>query len=109
MVAMADESIWKQRVAAWRASGQTAAVYSEGKGFAASTLKWWSAHLGPATTPAVPLARVVIPTRGTASPAPRSGALVVEVAGARLTVEPGVDRETLALVVDVLESREVAR
>ncbi|MFN0246300.1 MAG: IS66 family insertion sequence element accessory protein TnpA, partial [Kofleriaceae bacterium] len=43
---MADaRTIWKQRVANWRTSGESAERYAIGRGFAASTLKWWASKL----------------------------------------------------------------
>ena len=43
---MADaRTIWKQRVTSWRASGESAERYAIGRGFAASTLKWWASKL----------------------------------------------------------------
>jgi undecaprenyl pyrophosphate synthase len=36
---------WRQRVAGWRASGETAERYSTGRGFTAGTLRWWASRL----------------------------------------------------------------
>lgn len=94
---MANAETWAKRIAAWRSSGQTAAVFSARRGFTPSTLRWWASRLGRreagfvrvVTTPAPP------PTAG-------DGAIEVEVAGARVLVRPGFDRATLAEVVEVL-------
>ena len=66
---MARAAIWERRVAEWKSSGLTAAEFAVGRGFAASTLTWWSSRLSrsavairPATVEGrtvVPLARVV--------------------------------------------------
>jgi len=108
---MADtdtRATWRERVASWRASGKTAEQFSAGRGFSASTLRWWSSRLGrkvATPTPVIRLARLVRPP-AIEEPAPR-GAIFVELraVAARITVEPGTDRETLAMVVDVLGTR----
>ena len=99
---------WRDRVAGWRASGLTAAAYSEQHRFAVASLRWWSSRLKredavPAT--AVRLAQVVRqPDPGPTFPGVRGGTVVVELldARARVRVEPGAERETLELVLDVL-------
>lgn len=40
------EALWRERVAAWRKSGESADKYSEGRDFAAGTLRWLSSRLG---------------------------------------------------------------
>jgi len=39
------ETKWTERVAAWRASGQSAEEFAQHKGFKASTLKFWASRL----------------------------------------------------------------
>jgi hypothetical protein len=34
------EALWRERVGDWRKSGESADKYSEGRGFAAGTLRW---------------------------------------------------------------------
>jgi len=100
---------WRKRVARWRASGETAAEFSAGQGFAASTLRWWSSRLGReaggrAATAMVRIAQLVrVPDAVTARPS----AVVIELldASARITVETGVDRETLAAVLAAIDAR----
>ena len=67
-------SRWRKRVERWRASGETAEVFSGREGFAPSTLRWWSSKLARAKSPApmgmvqlirVPAAAVASPGRGT--------------------------------------------
>lgn len=105
---MADtHTTWRKRVAAWRASGETATVFSARHGFAVSALWRWSSRFkreadpvaGP---PLVRLAQLVRPPASEASSARRGGIVVDLVdARARVTVEPGADRETFAMVVEV--------
>ena len=103
MACMTTEVTWTQRVAAWRASGLTAAEFSDGRGFAAATLRWWASRLRtPKKPPQIPLARLV--TRP-GSAAERGGPIVVELAGARVLVPSGVAREDLVVVLDALEPR----
>lgn len=106
---MADTETWKRRVASWRASGQTAAEFSARHGFAAATLKWWASRLKRGSTvpdapgaPRVRLARVV--RRATPPAPPQRGDVVVDLLGlgARVTVEAGVQRETLQVVLAAL-------
>lgn len=112
---MADARIWAQRVAEWRESGLTAAAYCEKHGVGLSALRHWSHRLGRRSTASatggattVRLARVVAiaATAGmapTAEASPRPS-LVLEVGGARIMVDVGFDRATLAGVLDVLRS-----
>lgn len=44
-MAKKTEKVWASRVAAWRTSGQTAAEFAVGKGFAPSTLRYWASKL----------------------------------------------------------------
>lgn len=97
---------WTRRVAAWRASGERAEVFSERAGYAASTLRWWASKLKhePPVAPTIQLARVL--RTGTPVPArcASAAAIVLEVGrlDIRIAVAPGADRSTLAMVLDVL-------
>jgi hypothetical protein len=100
---MMTEATWTQRVAAWRVSGLTAAEFSDGRGFAAATLRWWASRLrNPTKPPQLPLARLV--TRPSRS-AERAAPIVVELAGARVLVPSGVARADLVVVLDALDPR----
>ena len=109
---MADTtSRWQKRVARWRASGETAEVFSAREGFAASTLRWWSSKLArekaaPAAVGMVQLIRVP------AAPLSRSssGAVVIDLveSRARITVEAGVDGATLKAVLAAFGVRGAA-
>jgi len=110
---MANRETWRQRVASWRASGQTAAEYSARHGFAAATLRGWSSRLkrgtvapdataGASDTSRIRLARVV--RRAPPAGPPQHGGIVVDFPdlGARVTVEAGTQRETLQVVLAAL-------
>lgn len=97
---------WKQRVAEWRASGETADVFAKRHGFAANSLRWWSSKIGREAAPA-PVVRVAHLVRSTAEPRHAVGAIVVEALDARvrITIEPRADREALAIVLALLGPR----
>lgn len=109
---MADTETWRQRVAGWRASGQTAAEFSASYGGAAATLRWWASRLkrgarGARTPriPAGPQVRLAQVVRRVAPPAPPPhGDVVVELLerGVRMTVAAGAQRETLQVVLAAL-------
>ncbi len=97
---------WRQRVAGWRASGETAEIYSTGRGFTAGTLRWWASRLRRKDTIAgqvVRLAQVVRTAPRQQDEAPR-GAIVIELLDARvrITVASDTDREMLAMVLELL-------
>lgn len=106
--------IWVERVAAWRASGERAETFSRREGYAASTLRWWASRLkrdmapppAPAPSPEVRLARVIrtAPPPAAVAVGPGRPAITLDVvhAGVRIGVEPGADRTTLAMVLEVL-------
>jgi hypothetical protein len=105
------KATWRSRVAAWRASGETAEEFSAGQGFAVGTLRWWSSRLGREGTPAfvassgIRLAKVVRSTEPAAVIAPTGrGAVIIEMhdARVRVLVESGVDRATLSTVLELL-------
>ncbi len=102
-----NKTMWRSRVAEWRASGKTAEMFAADHGFSVSALRSWSSRLGReekrSTTPVIRLARVVrppaIPDLG-----PRRGTIVIELLGvqARVFIEGSVDRQALAIVLDVV-------
>lgn len=96
---MADaRTIWKQRVTSWRASGESAERYAVGRGFAASTLKWWASKLREDNSR--PIVRVAQLVRSAGDGGGR-GTIVVEGLDTRLrvTIEAGADRETIETVL----------
>ncbi|HEX3596619.1 MAG TPA: hypothetical protein VHU80_16020 [Polyangiaceae bacterium] len=101
------EAKWRSRVAEWRASGLTAETFASGKGYEASTLRFWSSRLRhkedvvrPAPEAVVAMAQVV----RTPSVA-RDEALTIAIGRARVVVTRGFDAELLRTVVDALEGR----
>jgi hypothetical protein len=122
---MADDKIWGERVAAWRASGLTAKEFATGQPFSAQQIWNWSYRLrrarpappAPATAPqtathavkkCVRLARVVR-VATSAPPASSAMGLVVEWHGARIAVPPAFDRTTFSSVLEAIEHRHQAR
>jgi hypothetical protein len=98
---------WKKRVASWRASGETAEEFSEGRPWSPKTLRWWSSRLGrdlpsAGATPVVRVAQLI------RTPAVERGAVVVEPLDARvrITVEPGAPAATVAAVLEIVMPRE---
>jgi len=92
----ATEARWRERVRAWRASGQTAIDFARDRGFAPGTLHYWSSRLGPDAPPT--FVRLVPKT----GHAPVAADLVVEVGSARVRVTSGFDAALLAQVVRAL-------
>lgn len=120
MGGMADIELWRERVAAWRASGLSSTAYCVGRGFSAGGLRHWAHQLKKLDEQRerkarpVRLARVVrAPSNGTRSPgrseasvkAPEESPLVLEHQGTSITVWPGYDPATLASVLEVLSRR----
>ena len=98
------ESAWSLRIAAWRASGESARTYGARIGFAPATLRWWSSELGrrgiavPEAGPEVRLARVQV--RSTSASAPRSESGVrLTVGSLGIAVERGFDVDVLRAVL----------
>lgn len=102
------ETRWAGRVKAWKSSGQSAADYARGRGFAASTLRWWSSRLGrePVASDVVAKPSAARPVRMvrlvTAPPRPAPRALTVRVGAAQVDVQRGFDRALLRELVDAL-------
>jgi len=88
--------MWTKRVEAWRASGETAEVFAQGKGFEGSTLRWWSSRLG---RPERPRFVRLLPK---ACAGQVDAGVVVEVGHARVRVKAGFDTKLLAEVVAAL-------
>jgi hypothetical protein len=101
------KSTWRERVARWRASGQTADEFAATHGLAAGTLRWWSSRLrredGRQTPQIAPIVRMAQVIRSPAPPVTR-GSVVIDVLDmrARVTVEAGVERDTLDAVLGAL-------
>jgi hypothetical protein len=100
-----NETKWSERVREWRASGQKAKAFAEGREFKASTLVYWASclrqgRIGDARPrkrqSRVRMARVVPKSRRP------DDAIVVTVGAARVTVRPGFDGALLRQVVRAL-------
>lgn len=121
------EAKWTERVEQWRASEKSAEEYAQGRGFEASTLRYWASRLKtkPPQGPMPPASSVA-----TAEPKHRDGVRVVRIrrskasvpvaaaishaadvanaavwiaiGAARIEVRPGFDRRLLLDVVDAL-------
>src|SRR6266849_5981589 len=124
------EAKWTERVREWRASAQTADEFAQGRGFEASTLRYWASRLrAKAPTVAAPsssagtgnasaepgrgdtlrFVRVrrsrVSTSNGTTAPAggsALSAPMLVAVGNARIEVRVGFDRGLLREVVEAL-------
>ncbi len=118
---MSDRKTWEQRVAAWRASGQSARGFVEGRDYSVHMLRYWASRVekeaaAPSPDAAVRLARVVVtpgepaqalkatprPVAADAAPA----ALVLELGGVRMHIFAGVESTTLRTVLEVLRESE---
>lgn len=100
------KSAWRRLVASWRASGQTAEEFAAAHEITAATLRWWASRLKrdePTPTTTAPLVRIAQVIRSP-TPAARHGAVIVDVLDvrARVTVEAGVERETVDIVFGAL-------
>lgn len=97
------EAKWAERVRQWRASGQTAAEFTRGEGYAPTTLWHWASVLKGRQRPRieVPLVRV---RRVRCVPESASAAVEIHVGGARVEVRAGFDKGLLRAVVEALQS-----
>jgi len=105
---MTKSEAWRERVAAWRASGKSAAEFCSGQEFTAKSLQWWAWHFGakkPKKQPATSklgFARViakpdVVKSRSEAS-------VIVLVGGARIEIGSGADRAMVSMVLESLRA-----
>lgn len=118
---MANATEWTKRVEAWRAAGVPSDEFCEGRGFTSGSLRHWAYKLGMTRgRGGQPPARAAVVAKGPAAPEPPTIrvaqivrrdvarreplSLVVEAAGARLTIPSGYDASTLSVVLDALVS-----
>ena len=109
----AREPQWRERVAAWRASGLTQAAYCREHGLAPAELSWWKHELARrdqalktenAQAPKSKKAkRVFIPVRISPSPA-REGFELVLRGGQTIRMGASFDEAGLRLLLAVLEN-----
>jgi hypothetical protein len=99
------ETKWSERVREWKASGQTAKVFADGRGFKPSTLVYWASCLRRGrveTADAQKPQRRVRMARVVRAASPRDDSIVVAVGGARVAVRAGFDEALLRQVVRAL-------
>lgn len=100
---------WRQRVAGWRASGETAETYCTGQGFTAGTLRYWASRLrreDRGAGPVVRLAQVVrAPSMQRDEVSRRAAVIELLDVRVRITVASDTDRAVLAMVLEVLDRR----
>jgi hypothetical protein len=100
------ESKWTERIEEWRAGGQSAGEYAQGRGFEGSTLRWWASRLGRGIGGAkgvppeerasrVRMARVVVTETTRAEPS----SLTLVIGAVHVEVQRGFD---VALLRDVM-------
>jgi hypothetical protein len=111
------EEKWSERIRHWQDSGKTAEEFTAEQPYKASTLKWRAAELRrqaeggarhgklSASTKSIRMARVFIRKGAAGDVAGRSGGLIVEVSGARISLSHGFDPKLFADVVRALASR----
>lgn len=125
MVSCMDlEKEWAARVAAWRASGQSAVKFCEGKSFSVHSLRRWSSELGARRSTAESvtvskareknprLARAVIrPEAGgdVAGTSPKDAGVTLAIGAVQVRVERGFDPEVLRTVIESLRSTSAGR
>ncbi len=103
---MSNDKIWAERVAEWKASGLSSPEFCRDKPFTPGGLRHAAFQLGRGTVKkptSVRLARI-IRVAPRESPRASGAGLMIEIGGARVAVPPGVDRPTLAAVVEVLSA-----
>jgi hypothetical protein len=101
------ETKWSERVGEWKASGQTAAVFADGRGFKPSTLVYWASCLrrgrvGAADALKRKGQRRVRMARVVRSVSRSDESIVVAVGAARVAVRAGFDEALLRQVVRAL-------
>ena len=94
------EKAWTERVQEWRSSGLAAPEFVQGRGYEASTLRYWASRLrrvaeGRPYARRVRMAKVTVAKRSTQP-------IVVAVGAARIEVRPGFDGSLLRDVVSAI-------
>ena len=95
----AKESLWAERLRAWRASGQSAPEFVQGKDYTVSSLRYWTQRL--AKRKAVQFVQVV-PAGTAPHPEDKPAELVLEVGRIAIRVARGFDPTLLKAVVQAL-------
>ena len=105
---MSAQAKWSEHVRAWRASGETAAVYCERAGLNRGTLAWWASKLrnekppsnvgaprSPARTSFVEVTPLAV----------HAGSFELELASVIVRVPVDFDAPALRRLLDTLEAR----
>ena len=104
---MARAAEWKRRVARWRASGESAAVFGRRQGWHPRTLTWWASRLRRGAVRVPPDTKSVALVRILAAPklaAPIGTPIELVLAGGRvLRVGRDFEVDVLRALVDALE------
>src|SRR6266545_2674523 len=104
-----NEIKWSERVREWKESGKTLHEFVATQPYKATTLRWWATELRrrngtlaerarKKNTAPIPMARVV-----SRSVERAEGAIILEVAGARVRVQRGFDAGLLGEVLRALQ------
>jgi hypothetical protein len=103
---------WRDHVTRWRASGETAEVFSKRHGLVVGTLRYWSSRLrripvegDQLKPPELRIARLVRTSAPHVLAAGTTIAIELEDVEARLVVDAAIDRDVLAMVIDVVVGR----
>jgi hypothetical protein len=99
---MSTDSKWAARVAAWRASGLSAARFCAGKDFSEGTLRYWASRLRPTEPPSQPDVRIAKVVRPSAATIEADTPVVLEMGGVRIALRRGFDRDVLRDVLAAL-------
>ncbi len=105
-VSVEERESWEREIAAWRASGRSMSAWARERGIARHRLKYWKRRLeGRETGRKEPLSLIPVAV----SPAQVLSAarieVVVERAGLRIVLPTDFEAESLARMLDVVESR----
>ena len=99
------EATWRERVAAWKASGKTCPSFCEGQPFAPNTLRQWHFQLKKRDREREAKGqgvRMVAISRTPSAPHEPSPPLVLATRGARIEVRRGFDAVLLRQVLSAL-------
>src|SRR5437868_760335 len=105
------EAKWTERVREWRASAQTAEQFAQGRGFEASTLRYWASRLRTKAPPAASSPSSASTGELSAEPRGRDALRLVRVRRRRMraTNETTASAEVSALSAPVLIAVGIAR
>jgi hypothetical protein len=92
---------WRERVAQWRSSGQTAREFAARRGIKASTLSHWAWRLGRESDGGAALAHV--PTMIEVHARPVTDRFEIELGGRRIRVPASFDSDALRRLLAALE------